>query len=151
MEKTKSLNSPVLNALCVSATLVSLLCLAPAAPAKDLAQTAPVLVEVRHEPAAEGQTSFTLEAKTPLTLNLKELEFNEKTSTVNPARITFSRRLGTGETYSFSHLVPEGIPNLTVCATAESGTEMNRELCWIPFFSGEDGRLLMDAGFRLKQ
>lgn len=151
MKKPKPLDSLVLNVLCASATLACLFCLESAAQAKSLAQSTSVLVEVRHEPVAEGQTRFTLEAKTPLTLNLKELEFNEKTSTVDPARITFSRRLGTGETYSFSHLVPEGIPNLTVCATAESGPEANRELCWIPFFSGEDGSLMMDAGFRLKQ
>ena len=149
--KPKDHTRLVLNALCASAALACLFCPEPAAQAKDLAQSVPVLVEVQHAPSAEGQTRFTLEAKTPLTLNLKEVAFNEKTSTLDPVRVTFSRHLRAGETYTFSHLVPEGIPDLTVCATAESGPAAQQELCWTPFFSGKDGSLMMDAGFRLKK
>ena len=108
---------------------------------------APALVEVRHAPEADGKTRFTLTAKQPLTLAFKELVFNEKTDDVEPTRTLSTRRLRAGESETFSHLVPEGAPNLRVCATAASGPEAKRERCWTPFFSGEDGSLILDEGF----
>ena len=105
----------------------------------------PALVEVAHAPAPEGETSFSLKAKVPLTLSLKDMAFDEKRGDIAPVRIREARHLEAGETYTFSHLVSEGIPDLSVCAQAESGPET--ELCWTPFFSGEDGHLMLGPGF----
>ena len=49
-----------------------------------------------------------------------------------------------GEVYLFRHHVPEGMPNLLVCARA--GAE---RLCWAPRFSGMDGSVELDPGFIL--
>lgn len=105
----------------------------------------PALVEVTHAPAPEGETNFSLKAKVPLTLSLKDMAFDEKRGDIAPVRIREARHLDAGETYTFSHLVSEGIPDLSVCAQAESGPET--ELCWTPFFSGEDGHLMLGPGF----
>ena len=47
-----------------------------------------------------------------------------------------------GESYIFSHVIPEGMPNLLVCARTES-----KRLCWAPAFSGVDGSLMFSPGF----
>ena len=70
---------------------------------------------------------------------------DEKRGDIAPVRIREARHLDAGETYTFSHLISEGIPDLSVCAQAESGPET--ELCWTPFFSGEDGHLMLGPGF----
>ena len=105
----------------------------------------PALVEVAHSPAPEGETNFSLKAKVPLTLSLKDMAFDEKRGDIAPVRIREACHLEAGETYTFSHLISEGIPDLSVCAQAESGPET--ELCWTPFFSGEDGHLMLGPGF----
>ena len=105
----------------------------------------PALVEVAHAPVPDGKTRFTLKAKVPLTLSLKDMAFDEKRGDIAPVRIRETRQMKAGETYTFSQMVPEGIPDLSVCARAESGPET--ELCWTPFFSGEDGHLILAPGF----
>ncbi len=51
-------------------------------------------------------------------------------------------QLQKGEVYLFRHLVPEGMPNLLVCAQDET-----EQLCWTPRFSGVDGSVELDPGF----
>ena len=105
----------------------------------------PVLVEVAHAPAAEGKTRFTLKAKVPLTLILKDMAYDEKLGNITPVRIRETRRLKPGGSYIFSHLIPEGIPDLSICA--QTGSSPETELCWTPSFSGEDGHLILAPGF----
>lgn len=50
--------------------------------------------------------------------------------------------LKNGDVYLFRHHVPEGMPNLIVCARA--GKTFS---CWVPRFSGVDGSVELDPGF----
>lgn len=61
-----------------------------------------------------------------------------------PGDILAEHQLQKGEIYLFRHLVPEGMPNLLVCAQDET-----ERLCWIPRFSGVDGSVELDPGFIL--
>nr|MCR5219926.1 hypothetical protein [bacterium] len=57
----------------------------------------PALVEVAHAPAPEGETNFSLKAKVPLTLSLKDMAFDEKRGDIAPVRIREARHLDAGE------------------------------------------------------
>lgn len=62
-----------------------------------------------------------------------------------PGEVTHaSKVIKPGEAYLLSHAVPEGMPNLLVCAKTDS-----KRLCWAPSFSGVDGSLILAPGFIL--
>ncbi|MDL2313512.1 hypothetical protein LJC36_00860 [Desulfovibrio sp. OttesenSCG-928-C14] len=62
-----------------------------------------------------------------------------------PGEVTHtSKVIKAGEAYMLSHLVPEGMPNLLVCAKTDS-----KRLCWAPLFSGVDDSLILAPGFIL--
>ena len=109
---------------------------------------ATVLVEVRHEPEAEGKTPVTLKAMRPLTLTCRELERGDAGFPDKPGKVKSSHRLAAGESLAFIHSQPLDAPTQAVCARPESGPE----LCWLPRDdeSDEGGRFIMAPGFILK-
>ena len=61
-----------------------------------------------------------------------------------PGDIVSAFFVGKGEAYLLRHHVPEGMPNLIVCARDEKDTA-----CWGPRFRGVDGSVELDPGFVL--
>lgn len=61
-----------------------------------------------------------------------------------PGELLAEHLLQQGDAYLFRHLVPEGMPNMVICAQDEISKK-----CWIPRFSGLDGTLELDPGFVL--
>jgi len=59
-----------------------------------------------------------------------------------PGASLAKQALNKGDVYLFRHHVPEGMPNLMVCAV---GGQMRH--CWTPRFSGKDGSVEPDPGF----
>ena len=59
-----------------------------------------------------------------------------------PGELLGKYSLKNGDVYLFRHHVPEGMPNLIVCARA--GKTFS---CWVPRFSGVDGSVELDPGF----
>lgn len=130
-----------MTTLCTAAVLALTFGAGPAA--ADPA--APILMDVVQGEAGESGTPLTLTANEPLTLTVKDLEWGPD-SPPPKETVTLTRELDKGQTYSFSFLPAGDMPTLALCARPKSGAE----LCWMPSYSGEDGSLMMDAGFRLK-
>ncbi len=136
-----------LRALALSAVL---LCLsAPPAIAGEedgtSGQSVPVLVEVRHAPPVEGKTPVTLEAKKPLILTFRALDWSNEG--FRPGKVMASHRLNTGEALTFTHYQPLDAPVQAICAQPKSGPER----CWMPQDDESDdgGRFIMAPGFVL--
>jgi len=101
------------------------------------------------DPASED--AFLLRPQTTLTLEFLTVEKLSAQGHPLPGRPLIKRTLNKGDVYLFRHHVPEGMPNLMVCAVREREARPLRERrCWIPRFSGMDGgTLYMDPGFIL--
>ncbi|MDY0275373.1 MAG: hypothetical protein RBR42_08040 [Desulfomicrobium sp.] len=59
-----------------------------------------------------------------------------------PGQLLAEHKLQVGDVFLFRHLVPEGMPNLLLCAQDETG-----RYYWHPRFSGMDGSLELNQGF----
>ena len=95
------------------------------------------------DPASED--AFLLRPQTALTLEFFTVENLSAQGHPLPGRLLIKRVLNKGDAYLFRHHVPEGMPNLMVCAVREQ-----ERRCWIPRFSSMDGgSLYMDPGFIL--
>lgn len=97
-----------------------------------------VTVNVEDGVDEHGCNSFQLRANENLTLTFRKAVFNEEDYSLAPGEILSKISLKERESCLFKALIPEGVPNLMVCAD---------EVCWTPGFSGEDGSLVVSAGF----
>ena len=79
-----------------------------------------------------------------LTLEFCAVEGFTEQGKLIPGETLATHSLQTGEVYLFGHLVPEGVPNLLVCA--RDGQNL---LCLAPRFSGQDDSVLLEPGFVL--
>lgn len=85
-----------------------------------------------------GCNSFQLRANEDLTLSFRKVVLNEENYTTSPGEVLSKISLKEGKSGLLKALISEGIPNLMICAN---------EFCWEPSFSGEDGSLIVSAGF----
>jgi hypothetical protein len=95
------------------------------------------------DPASED--AFLLRPQTALNLEFFTVENLSAQGHPLPGRSLIKRALNKGDVYLFRHHVPEGMPNLMVCAARE-----RERHCWIPRFGGMDGdSLYLAPGFIL--
>ena len=94
------------------------------------------------DPASEN--AFLLRTKKSLKLEFVMVEGFSQQGQPIPGDLLDSVTLEKGVVYLFRHHVPEGMPNLLVCAKDEIA-----RLCWTPRFSGVDGSVELDPGFVL--
>lgn len=97
-----------------------------------------VTVNVEEGVDEHGCNSFQLRANENLTLTFRKAVLNEEDYSLAPGEVLSKISLKEGESSLLKALIPEGVPNLMVCAD---------EVCWTPGFSGEDGSLIVSAGF----
>jgi hypothetical protein len=95
------------------------------------------------DPALEN--AFLLRLQTAITLEFFTVEGISEQGVPIPGESLAKYGLQAGDVYLFKHHVPEGMPNLIVCAVTQRGQE--RRSCWTPRFSGIDGSLELDPGF----
>lgn len=87
---------------------------------------------------------FLLWPERPLALQFFSVSGFSEQGVPLPGDIVSAFFVGKGEAYLLRHHVPEGMPNLIVCARDEKDTA-----CWVPRFSGVDGSVELDPGFVL--
>lgn len=97
-----------------------------------------VTVKMGEDVDKDGCNSFQLRANEDLILSFRKVVLNEENYTTSPGEVLSKISLKEGESCLLTVLISEGMPNLMICAN---------EVCWEPSFSGEDGSLIVSAGF----
>ena len=97
-------------------------------------------IKLGGDPAHEN--AFLLRPKTALTLEFLTVGDFSPQGVPLPGESLAKLALNKGDVYLFRHHVPEGMPNLIVCAARDQ-----ERRCWIPRFSGVDGSAELDPGF----
>ena len=92
------------------------------------------------DPAYED--AFLLRPEIALTLEFLTVEGFSEQGAPLPGEPFAKQELNKGDVYLFRHQVPEGMPNLIVCAARDQ-----ERYCWVPRFSGIDGSVELDPGF----
>ena len=92
------------------------------------------------DPAFEN--AFLLRPNTALTLEFLTVEDFSAQGVPLPGETLAKQQIKKGDVYLFRHHVPEGMPNLMVCAAGGQARH-----CWTPLFSGKDGSVELDPGF----
>ncbi|MDR0826824.1 MAG: hypothetical protein LBN33_02955 [Desulfovibrio sp.] len=62
------------------------------------------------------------------------------------ANLLHDQKMKKGEAFVLRTLVPDSLPNLTLCLT-DLNTGAKDRKCWTPRFNGENGALTLDPGF----